>query len=405
MAGRMEWIAERNRRMASGTGLVLALLVAVAGGAQAAEWNARASITERYNYDSNSNLSTGAQQEVWGFSTLPTFTLEGRTPRLEMTLNAGLEYSFFEGADNLDSFDQRGNAVLGYNWQRARMNLSGSVVHATTRTTELEDTGRDFSDAERLIFSGGGGWSYSVSPRDRLGIRGNASRSVAESGAIEDYSTYGGSMFWSRKLTEKDSFELNGAYSRFIRTSGPNLESDSVNGRLSYGHEFSPTFKVNVHGGGRYVMTESQELDGFTLVSRDENSAGVLAGASVTYLMARGEFNGAYERGVEESGAGRLQERDSIRISTNYKATPNISLDVTGTFIMQESVDKSVNDGRTFVSAEPGVSWQFLRSLYLRVSYRFKTQTFENLNGWAVSHGTMASLAWRMPAKNVVAGK
>lgn len=398
-------MADHNRQAAAGAGLALALLTVTAFGAQGADWRFRASVTEQYNYDSNARLSTGSQDEVWGFSTLPSLTVEGRTPRLNLTLNVGLEYSFFEGAEDLDSFDQRGTANLGYKWQRASLGLSGSIVHATTRTTELEDTGRDFSDAERLIFSGGGSWSYLVTQRDRFGVRGNASRSVADSSAVEDFSSYGGGMFWSRQLTQQSGLEVSGGYNRFLRTSGFDLESDSANGQLTFNHEFSPRLKASINGGGRYVATRSQEFDGFSIVSRSEESAGFLAGASVTYLMERGEFTGAYTRSVDASGVGRLQERDSVKISTSYKATPDIALDLSGNFLRQQSVDDSVDDGRTFLSAEPGVDWQFMRNLFFRVSYRFRTQTFDGDDDWAVSHGAHASLAWRMPATNVEAGK
>lgn len=389
----------------TGFGLVLALLTGAAGGAQGAEWQMRASITERYNYESNARLSTTSEQEVWGFSTLPTVILEGHSPQVDLSLTAALDYTSYEGADDLDSFDQRGSADLGYNWQRARLKLLGSILHATTRTTELEDTGQDFSDAERLIYSGNGAWSYLVSRRDRFGIRANGSRSVADTSAVQDYSSYGGGMVWSRQVTEKDSFSLDAAYSRFIRTSGLGLESDTASGRLSYSREFSPRFKAAVHGGGRYVMTDAKEFDGFNVVSRNESSTGFLAGVAITYLTARGDLAGSYERSIDESGVGHLQERDTVKLSTKYKATPNISLDLTGTFIMQQTVDDSIDDGRTFASAESSISWQFFRNLYLRTSYRFKTQTFDNADGWAVSHGAHTSLAWRMGAWDRKAGK
>lgn len=384
--------------------LGVAALALVAGDARGADWRARASVEQRFSYDSNIRLATSSKEEAWGFSTLPGLTVEGSTPRLRLSLDAGLEYTFYKGVEDLDSFDQRGSASLGYGWQRAHASLTGAVVHATTRTTELEDTGRNFSDAERLIFSGGGSWSYLVGERDRVGIRGNGSRSVADTDAVADYSSYGGGMFWSRQLTELDTLEASGEYSRYVRTSGLDLESNFAGGRLTYGHEFSPRLKGSVHGGGRYVTTDAKVFDGVNIVSRDESSTGVLAGVSVTYLIERGEFSGSYERSVDASGVGRLQERDFVRLSTKYRATPDISLDLAGTFILQQSVDDSVDDGRTYLSAEPGVNWQFYRNLYLRMSYRYRTQKFEQDDGWAVSHGGYVSVAWRMPATNLAAG-
>jgi hypothetical protein len=401
----MENFTEGTRRLSAGIGLVVVLLVAAVSSAAGAEWSVGASITERFSYDSNVRLSTSSEESAWGFSTLPTITVEGRTPRLDLRLNAGLEYTFHEGAEDLDSFDQRGNASLGYNWQRARLNLSGSIVHATTRTTELEDTGQNFTDAERLIFSGSGSWSYLATQRDRIGVRGNASRSIADTSAIQDYSSYGGGLFWSRQLSEKDTLEVSGNYSHFIRTSGLDLESDTASGRLTYNHEFSPRLKTSVHGGGRYTETDEKVFDGVNIVSRDEASSGFLAGLSLTYLMERGEFTGSYERSIEPSGAGRLQERDSVRLSTNYKATPNITLDVSGVFTRQDSASDVTSDERKYVSTEPGVSWQFYRNLHLRMSYRFRTQKLDGNDDWAVSHAALASLAWRMPAKNLTGGE
>jgi len=389
--------------LSTGAAAGLVALALTAGAARAAEWNVSAAIAERYNYDSNIRLSTGNRQEAWGFSTLPSFSITGRSPRLELSLGAGLEYTFYENAEDLNSFDQQGNASLGYSWERARVNLSGSVVHATTRTTELEDTGLNFTDAERLIFSGGGSWSYLVSQRDRLGVRGNASRSVADTSAIQDYTSYGGGAFWSRQLTEQDSIEVSGAYSRYLRTSGLDLESDSASGRLVYSREFTPQLKGSVHAGGRYVTTDETVFNGINFVSVDRSSTGVLAGVSLNYQIERGQFTGSYDRSVDASGVGRLQERDSFRLSAAYKTTPDVTLDLTGVFIMQRSVDDSADDGRKYLSAEPGASWKFFRNFYFRMSYRYRTQTFDNLDAWAVSHGAFASLSWRMPATPLAA--
>ena len=394
----------RKCKAVAGISAAMAAGVAfAAGGVQGAEWHVRASLTEQFNYDSNIRLSTGSAPDVWGFSTLPSVTIEGHTPRLDVTLDAGLDYTFYEGDDGLNSFDQNGKATVGYKWERARAALAGSVIHAATRTTEILDTGQDFTNAERFIFSGNGSWSYLVSERDSLGVRGSASRSIADTSAIQDYTSYGGGLFWARKLGEVDDLEVSGNYSRFNRTSGLDVESDTYSGRLTYSHQFSQRFRTSLHGGGRYVSTDAKVFDGLNIVSRNETSTGVIAGASVSYLIERGEITGSYERSVEASAVGRLQERDLVSLSGVYRTSPTISLDLKGTFLKQQSVDADVSDGRTYWSTEPGVNWQFYRNLFFRMSYRFRTQKFESLDEWAVSHGAHASLAWRMapwhPAK------
>lgn len=400
-------MGEGNRadRFAAAFCIGLAGLAAAHDAARAAEWRVRGAVTERFNYDTNVRLATQNEQDAWGLSTLPSLTLEGHTPRLDLNLNAGLDYTFYEGVNNLDSFDQKGNASLGYSWERARASLFGSVVHAATRVTEVEDTGLNFTNAERLIYSGGGSWSYAVTQRDRLGVRGNGSRSVADTSAIQDYSSYGGGIFWSRQVTERDTLEASGDYTRFIRTSGLDLKSHVAGGRLTYDHAFSPQFKTSLHAGGRYVVTDETVFNGITFVSDERSSSGVLAGISMTYLVERGELNGSYQRSIDASGVGRLQQRDLVRLSTKYRATPDISFDLTGLFIKQKSANRDVNDGRTYVSAEPGANWQFYRDFYFRMAYRFRTQKFDSVGDWAVSHGAFASLSWRMPPFDRSMGK
>ncbi len=363
----------------------------------AADWQLGASLTEEFIFDDNISLEDGSTDDVWGLSTRPQISLEGRTPRFDLGLSGGLDYSFFEGQDDLDSFDQNASINATYRLERAVFGMIGQFQRATTRTTEVDDSGRDLSDDVRLSFSGAPSWSYLVTPTNRVGLRGGATYVTFDSGSREDFTNFSGGPFWSHQLTEKNTVEFSGSYSRFDRLTGLDLKSDTAGGNAKFSHIFSPRLDGFVNLGGTYVHTKEDVDTGTGTVSRTDNSVGFTGGAGATLKSDRASVTAVYSRSMFPSSDGRLQERDQLSFSGRYKMSPSIAASLSSNFVLQDAIDSGFDTRRAFISAEPGITWSFHKDWNLRMAYRFRTQKLDDDGERVYSNGALASVTWRLP--------
>ncbi|MCG8542747.1 MAG: hypothetical protein MJE12_00925, partial [Alphaproteobacteria bacterium] len=320
------------------------------------------------------------------------------TPRLTLSLIGGLEYAFFEGQDGLDSFDQRVNTTAAYAAERQRLAGSVGVNRATTRTTEDLDTGLDFTDARVLSVNGTGSWTYVLSQRNSMGLRGGVRRTTYDTDLLDDFVNYSGSVFFGRQMSEKDTFEVSTTYTRFETTSGLDNVSNAIAGTASWTHIFNPRAELSGNIGVNHVRVDEDVDRGGTIVSEDDSRTGAQGGATFTWRSERTTINTSFQSGLSPSGRGELDDRNTLNVTSTYLATPVISLDLALIFINTGAVTGSDNQ-RNFFSVEPGARWQFLPDWDARLAYKFRTQKFEDENEWARSNGVRASVTYRMPVK------
>lgn len=387
-----------------GAGLVGAAMMIAAGPVIAADWHLNASITEEFTYDDNFRLDPDDEQSLWGFNTRPRLGFETHTPRTDIDLGATLNYGYFPDRTSENSFDQAGDASLSHRTERSTFSFGGSVSHATTRTTEDADTGRDFSDAERFGIDGNAGWSYALTETVGAGIQGGASYVTFDTDVLNDYRTFSGGPFVTVQLTEKDSVQFNAIYTNFERLSGLDNDSDLYVGNAAWTHVFHPQWQVTVRGGASYTRQEEEvATGGGSTVTQKDSRVAADGGVSLTYTEERASITGAFNHAMVPSGVGELVLRNSVDLSLGYRVTPLISLNVKTSFIQQSAIEGDVDD-RNFVSAEPGITWNFLPEWSARVAYKFRTQELEG-ESRGYSNGALASISWRLPGWGPGKGK
>ncbi len=387
------------RMRATVAGLVMAGAL-LPTGVWAADWHLNGSVTEEFTYDNNFRLSASDKQSLWGFNTRPKLGLETHSPRTDLFVNGSLNYGYFPDRTSENSFDQHGDVSLQHRSERTSLAIGGNVSHATTRTTEDEDTGLNYSDAERIGVGGNASMSYALTERAAAGIQGGASYVTYDTSALSDYRTYSAGPFVTYQLTEKDSVRLNGTYTRYDRLSGLNYESDLYVANAEWTHVFHPQWKVTLRGGGNYTTTDEEVTSG---VTTSNDKFGFDAGATITYTEERGSISGGYSHSVVPSGTGRLESRNALNLNANYNATPLITFGLATSFIQQDAATSNQED-RNFVSASPSMTWHFLPDWSASVAYKFRTQTL-NEGERAYSNGGLASVTWHMPGWGATQGK
>ena len=390
---------------ATGVGLAAAALIGVAapGVAFGADWHLNSGITEEFTYDDNYRLDPSNQQSLWGFNTRPHVGIESHAPRTDLYLNGSLNYGYFPDTTSQNSFDQSADVTLNHRATRDSLGVSANVSHETTRSTEAFDTGTNFTDASRIGTGASGSWSHVLTERMSAGLGASASYVTYDTNALDDYRNFSGGPFISYVLTEKDSVSFSGTYSRYDRLTGLSLTSDYVVGKGTWSHVFTPQLSGSVSGGANYTMTDEDVQNGPSVVSTTSNNVGYDAGATITYTEERASLSGTYTHTVVPSGLGRVQERNSVGLFANYRATPLVSVGFNTSFIQQDSADNT-SGGRNFVTAEPSLSWNFLPDWSARIAYRFRTQE-QSGEGRAYSNGGVASVSWRLPSWSPGQGK
>lgn len=391
-------VAKSPAASAAKSGAVgLFLLAASFGPTAAADWYVAPSISQLFEFDDNDSLDPDNRKIVWGFTTRPAIEIEGHTPRTTLSLNSRLEYSNFPDNEELNSFDQFVTAALQHALPRTQLSLNSSIGRTTTRRTEDEDTGRDFSDARRLTLSGGASLSYSATQLASVGLNGSVTRSTADTSALDDFISLTAGPFLSLRTTEKDTVSLSSRYTRFKRTSGSSLKSDAFAGDVTWTHILAEQISVSFRGGANYRTTSQEAGVSGAAVSSDRTSSDFEAGVTVNYSEERGGLSGSFDRSLAPSSNGRLEERSSLRLSANYKVTPLITFDLATVYINQNSADDEDADERDFFSIEPGVGWRFLKDWNFRIGYKLRTQILGSQDR-GISSGFRASLTWRAPA-------
>ncbi|MEM7504859.1 MAG: hypothetical protein AAF417_22710, partial [Pseudomonadota bacterium] len=343
------------------------------------------------------------EKTLWGFNARPRVGLETHTPRTDIYLNGLLNYGYFPERTDENSLDLGADASLRHRTERSVFSLAGNVARATTRTTEIEDSGRDLSDSERISVGGNGSWSYSLTERMAAGIQGGGSYVTYDTNQFDDFRTLTGGTFATYQVTQQDSVRVNATYTNFETLTGPDNTSDVVVVNGVWTHVFHPQWQASLTLGGNYTSEEEDVQVGNTTVTQKDNQFGFDAGASVTYTEERGSISGSFTHGIAPSGVGRLVRRNALTLNTSYRATPTITFGFSTSFIQQEALSGS-SDDRNFVSAEPGVSWQFLPEWSARVAYRFRTQQLDD-EGRAYSNGGLASVTWQLPSWGPNKGK
>ena len=135
---------------------------------RAAEWVVEGRAALRSEFDDNITLDPDDELSDFSATFSPEMDIGGRSDNWDLFLNTRLDFARFTEEDFLDSEDIRVALESSYRTQLGVWELDAIFRRATTRTTELTDTGRLDVGAERIDFEILPSWSYILTPRDSI---------------------------------------------------------------------------------------------------------------------------------------------------------------------------------------------------------------------------------------------
>jgi len=365
-------------------------------------------------YDSNKRLRTkknqpGIDRSSYGIITRVGAKLGARSNRYNIKLDNQFILNRYASDLDLDSEDFNFNLTSSYNLtEKSQFGVSASYKRDTTLTSELDGTGSGIvqDNIQRRLWSVSPYWSYSFSNTHSF----QASYSHSETdynqsdvGTFSDYTVDNFSVNFRQQWTPLFSSFINGSAMLFsvpeidssIRTVGgvirSEIEQDVTEYSITVGgeYQFLPTWSASFSVGPRFNTTESTTTipnTTFEQSSSTDTTAFIYSvGIDKTFETGKASVN--YSRSTNPQGQGRLQVRDLVDISYEYRVNQKVQLNLTARF-NDISTSGDVDDGnaRTYYGARPSVRWSINEQARLVLFYQYRAQKFDRDDETAVSN-------------------
>jgi hypothetical protein len=287
-----------------------------------------------------------------------------------------------ERTSDTDISGDREDPSLSLEWKRANprgeFRLSGVYEEASTRITELNDTGRLFADGTRTVSALGSGWNHYLSERSQISLTGLHSQVRYDGGDFTDYD-----------LAEADlnySFSWNASMVPYVLLSAARyepetqLDNPSERYRLMPGLQFSLGENVDLDVSGGAVQLEGESSDS------DWNASALLH-----YTGERSRLELKYARTTESSGAGGFTSADTAFAQFAYEYSERTSYGVSGYWRKNRSLDLAES-----AVLEIWASRKLTAYWTCRLSSQFKRR-----DGREQSHAQVVSLSfnYRLPER------
>ena len=394
-----------RRPLRPAVALAVAGVLAAEGAPRAGEWHGEAGVSEQLSYDDNIGLTTASPTSAWGSTTMPNLTLTYTVDPLDLELHTRLDFTRYPSEPGLNSNDQQAQVSASYDLPRSHLTLAGEVLRNTSRSSELDDTGRAILDnIRRRSTRLQPGWTYRATSLDSFSLNADVQDVSFASDALTGFRQYRGQATWGHALSRTTSIGGSLLGSRFEPDAGRRPATDSLAAQAEIAHAALPRWQARLAAGIRYTRAE-----GGAAPADDSGSAGFLLDGSTTYRPnARTALTGSIRRALEPSAGGELVQRDAVSLSLGYRWTRSISLALGLGYQHQESAggdDERLQAMRSSFRVVPNLSWQLARRWGLSLSYAYRRQDLDNggtRSGDAVSNAVNLGLtyetgAWSAP--------
>lgn len=368
---------------------------------EAVEWYTQSSLEQDFSYDDNIGLDTSGDQKrsEFGSTSTANLALGGRAPNMEVHLRSTFDYAAFPSDTSLNSDDQRVFLGASYFTERTVVGLEGGFVRDTTRTSDVDDTGRFILDNKRReLYQVGPTWTYQLTPRNSVNAFATYSTQSASTKDLDSFWQLNGGFGYSHRWSPRTVVEARASTLHFKTGAGGSRTTDSMNVQVGGSHDFSERWQASFFAGPSLTWTDDHERFGPQQArQRTSNSGTSLSYAlngNVSYQVAeRTALLVDVSRGVTTgTTTASSQETTAVGLSLNHQLLEMVAVDASARYSFQDSVggsgDQNGGDSgkRDFLSFSPGVRWRLNEDLTLRCSYRFRWQRYDNTGDTANSN-------------------
>ena len=375
-----------------GLALTVAAIAPIPG--RGAEWYAAPRVSQDLGYDTNVRLdSNDSESAVTSVSRIGV-TVGGRSPALDLRLDAQLNYSAYLGGGpaNTDSEYVSG----GFTRQaspRTSYGLTGSFVRDTSIDDVLDDTGQQQrTDDPRYTFGLTPFASHELTALDTGSANASWQQREDTSDDGVNFTTLSSQVGWLRTVTRR--LRLGGnLYGNYYDSD--RQESWLASPRLSAVYSGSEVLDFNISLGPSIWRTETSD-DNAGVSKGSETQLGVTADGTATLRLSPVTSTAlTLSHYLEPSGdTGDLSETTRAALSLSHRLSPRLSADAALLAQRQVRVQSDTGDDRDFFQAGGGLAYALTERFDVGLRYRWRHESGDDD---ATSNAVFVTLAYRFP--------
>jgi hypothetical protein len=332
--------------LAAGCTLTLA---AVAG-----DWRQSISVPFTYEADSNPTLAAQSSTVLRRTRIVPDFKLNGSFGADEIWTNLSL---MVERSSDKNISLPRQDPNLQFGWrkltQKGEYGLVAKYQEASTRLTELEESGLIVKDGTRKTQTLAGNWRAAISERSSLAATADHSTVAYDSGALPGSSNTSLSLNYTYGWNERIEPFVRLTASHYLQN---NATTASNNTTLIGGAQFkvSDNFDWTVQGG-------TSRISGATSTNHWQGSL------ALNHTSQRNTTSFEIGRSVGATGASGFVESDRLKANWSYAVGARTQVGLDASRVDTKSLlPNTMNQFGLWASQELSLYWN------ARLSYQYK---------------------------------
>lgn len=328
------------------------------------------------DYDDNPTMADTNKTTVMRYSFNPKYNISAVDDINTWFASAGLNV---QRSSNKNITIDRDDPNFNFGWTRAlergSFGLNASYSKASTRITEIDESGRVLRDGDSTTKSIGANFTHLIT--ERLSINSGAQY------LKKDFSVGNFTGYTSKSLNTGLSYQLTEKISPFAQVSWTDYKSEGLTAIDRKSQNYS--------AGANFILSPRLNYGLSAGISHVENTGnGRIYGANATYLGDRYNLKASLGRSISPSSLGGFQESDNLSIGYGYELSA----------ISRFGADISWRRNNSFNDSESGsVSGFYSRDLteYWQMRLSARHRTLKTINNSAEGNSAGITFTYNIP--------
>ena len=374
---------------------VLGLPQALPSDAIAQSLKADFTVREWLEYDDNTLLTRQDPKSVLGSTTSPQLKLSAETPTVSSDLTGRVDLRLFDDSqfNSTDFHLKSDNTLRG---EVTELGLDAAVDYDTVRTSELDSGVRVVSGVDRFRWNVRPGFSYSLTPTDRVAATANYNRTEYlsdDSNEFIDFQTFSLNPEIRHAFGPLDTGFVMVMTDRYETLEGPSVTIDTVGPVAGWTHRWNELIEIGGYVGWRVSFSK---LEGRST----ETSNGLSANLSWTYRDEADRFSVRAGRSISPLSNGTQVQSDTVSGSWNHRINERISTTLDAYLRHNSDLDGGDGNDSTYFQVWPKLQYDLTENWNLTPSYRYRTISRDDGND-ADSHAFLVNITYDLDTFDV----
>lgn len=370
----------------------------------AEQWYDAPTVSLRLGYDDNVRFVEKNEESSFSQKLSAKTGLGYRTELTDVMLKVRADLQYYSQESDLDSDDQYLDLNAKHRSGLNLFGLDGKFIRDTSRTSELETTGRVQQSKRRYSGFLTPTWTRTLNERNSLQLGYTYNKVTYEdsdtTGLLDYYSHAArGSLF--HDLDEVTQLSATLTYSHY-KVRATNSKANDYGIQVGATRALSETLDASLAVGGR--ATTSEDRNGFGNRVNDTNY-GFLLNASLEKRFESTTLRGTALRELRPTGSGRLIDSKSVGVDLRHRLSERLTFLLDTVVFRNETNNNSFNQAndeqRTFLSVQPRLRWRLTRWWDIVGSYRYRYQKYDERSDSADSNSVFVYVTYNWPRESV----